>query len=170
MFMTEKLKMQTGNRRTEGCMYSLLETPLLVNTQQHVFQLLLLAHLYWVHTILFFLQPLIINWLKESSSPGSIPYPSPTHPLALYPREGVLEARIEGAVRLTLGEEQRRVLPLEAEMVTSASGAAMLSLHSHVSSHPWTSVSYLEPCDLWFWRAPQSHIGSPTRDTQLIAE
>ena len=61
MFMTEKLKMQTGNRRTEGCMYSLLETPLLVNTQQHVFQLLLLAHLYWVHTILFFLQPLIIN-------------------------------------------------------------------------------------------------------------
>lgn len=31
--MTEKLKMQTGKKRTEGCVHSFLETPLLVNTR-----------------------------------------------------------------------------------------------------------------------------------------
>lgn len=45
-------------------------------------------------------------------------------------------------------------------MATSASGTAMLSLNNHVNSHPQTSVNNLEPYNLCFWRAPQSHVGS----------
>lgn len=75
--MTEKLKVQTGKRRTEGCVYSFLETPLLVNTQEHSSLSFSKLHTGGLHCT-YFLQPLIIafrlNPLCTSHTPaGPVP-------------------------------------------------------------------------------------------------
>lgn len=57
------------------------------------------------------------------------------------------------------------MLPLEGEMATSALGTAVPSLNNDVNNHPLTSVNNLEPCNLCFWRVPQSLGGVPQLGT-----